>query len=43
MKISLESKGRNFGFVKSALCVLEVDDKSLFSMSGHAGPLEALV
>ena len=31
---------RNCGFVKSALYVLEIDDKSSFSMSGHvARPL----
>ena len=39
----LESNGCDSGFVKSALCVLEIDDKSSFSMSGHVGPLEALV
>ena len=39
----LESNGRNSGFVKSALYVLEIDDKSSFSMSGRVGPLETLV
>ena len=39
----LESNGRDSGFVKSALYVLETDDKSSFSMSGCVGPLEALV
>ena len=39
----LESNGRDSGFVKSPLYVLETDDKSSFSMSGHIGPLEALV
>ena len=41
----LESNGHNSEFVKSALCVLEIDDtcKSSLSMSGHVGPLEALV
>ena len=39
----LESSGRDSGYVKSALYVLEVDDKASFSMSGHVGPLEALV
>ena len=29
--------------LKSALCVLEVDDKSSFLMSGHAGPWEGLL
>ena len=28
---------------QSGLNVLEVDDQTLFSMSGHVGPLEALV
>ena len=28
---------------RSALYILEIDDKSSFSMSGHVGPLEALV
>ncbi len=41
--LSLERNGHDSGFVKLALCILEVDDKSSFSMSGHAGPLEALV
>ena len=31
------------GFVKSALCILKVNNKSLFYISGHAGPLEVLV
>ena len=31
----LESNGCDSGFVKSALYVLEIDDKSSFSMSGH--------
>ena len=37
---SLERNGRDSGFVKSALCILEVDDKSVFSMSGNAGSLK---
>ena len=37
---SLERNGGDSGFIKSALCVLEVDDKSLFSMSGNAGSLK---
>ena len=41
----LESNVRDSGFVKTALYVLVIDDKSSFSMSGHVhvGPLEALV
>ena len=39
----LESNGRDSGFVKSALYVLEIDNKSSFSMSRHVRPLEALV
>ena len=39
----LQSNGCNSGFVKSALYVLEIDDKSSFSMSRHVGPLKALV
>ena len=39
---SSESNGCDSEFVELALCFLEVDGKSLFSMSGHAGPLEAL-
>ena len=39
----LESNVRDSGFVKSVLYVLEIDDKSSFAMSGHVGPLEALV
>ena len=31
----LESNGCDSGFVKSALYILEIDDKSSFSMSGH--------
>ena len=32
----LERNGHVSGFVKSALCVLEVGVKSSFSISGHA-------
>ena len=39
----LESNGLDAGFVKLALCILDIDDKSSFSMPGHVGPLEALV
>ena len=39
----LESNARDSGFVKSALYVPEIDNKSSLSMSGHVGPLEALV
>ena len=42
MHPSLERNDCDSGFVNSALCVLEVDDKSLFLMSGNADPLEAL-
>ena len=39
-RLPLESNGHVSGFVKSALYVL---NKSSFSMSGHVGPLKALV
>ena len=39
----LGSNGRDSGFIKSALYILETDGKSSISMSGHVGPLEALV
>ena len=42
-RLSLERNSCNSGFSKLALCVLEVDDKSSFLMSGHAGPLKALI
>ena len=33
----LERNGSDSGFVKSALCILKIDNKSLFLMSGHTG------